>query len=137
MEHRWGKRSVLDIGIQLHLGSGAVDTARITNASLSGAFVNTTRRLPAFTRVVVEVPAASVSRGAPRRVPAYVVRTGPDGLGLEWQEFAPPAITSLLGRFRRREIHGSENSSQSQSPRADTNANLSESREQRRAAVEG
>lgn len=117
MEHRWGKRSALDIGIRLHLRSGDLDTARMTNASLSGAFVTTTRRLPAFTRVVVEIPAASVSRGAPRRVPAYVVRTAPDGLGLEWQEFAPPAITSLLGRFRRRESHVSENSPRSDSPR--------------------
>jgi hypothetical protein len=118
MEHRWGKRSALDIGIRLHLGSGEADTARIANASLSGAFVSTTRRLPAFTRVVVEIPAASGSRDAPRRVPAYVVRTTPDGLGLEWQEFAPPAIISLLGRFRRRESQGSENSSRSHSPQA-------------------
>jgi hypothetical protein len=96
MEHRWGKRSTLDLGVRLPLGSGAVDTGRIANASLSGAFLRTTRRLPAFTRVVVEFEGGSSRQSAPRCVPAYVVRTAPDGLGLEWYEFAPPAVAALL-----------------------------------------
>jgi hypothetical protein len=103
MEHRWGKRSALDIGVGLHLGSGAVDMGRIANASLSGAFVCTTRRLPAFTRVVVEFEGGGSSRqGAPRCVPAYIVRTAPDGQGLEWYEFAPPAVAALLGPIAAR-----------------------------------
>jgi hypothetical protein len=98
MEHRWGKRAVLDIGVRLCLGSGAVDTARVANASLSGAFVRTASRLPAFTRVVVELDGDSARQSAPQRIPAYVVRTASDGLGLEWHEFAPPAIAALLAR---------------------------------------
>jgi hypothetical protein len=98
MEHRWGKRAVMGIGVRLHLCSGAVDTARVANASLSGAFVRIARRLPAFTRVVVELDGGSARQSAPQRIPAYVVRTAPDGLGLEWSEFAPPAIAALLAR---------------------------------------
>jgi hypothetical protein len=98
MEHRWGKRAVLDIGVSLRLGSGTVDTGRLANASLSGAFLRTARRLPAFTRVVVELDSGTARQSAPQRVPAYVVRTAPDGLGLEWHEFAPPAIATLLAR---------------------------------------
>jgi hypothetical protein len=69
MEHHWGKRSTLDIGVGLHLKSGAVDTGRIANASLSGAFVHTTRRLPAFTPVVVEFQGGSSRQSAPRCAP--------------------------------------------------------------------
>ena len=98
MEHRWGKRSALDIRIRLHLHSGAVDAGRIANASLSGAFVRPARSLPAFTRVVVELDGGTARQSAPQRVPAYVVRTAPDGLGLEWYEFSPPAIAALLAR---------------------------------------
>jgi hypothetical protein len=102
MEHRWGKRSTLDIGVELHLRSGAVDTGRIANASLTGAFVRTTRRLPAFTRVVVEFESGSSRQSAPRCAPAYVVRTASEGLGLEWYEFAAPAVAALLGPIAAR-----------------------------------
>jgi hypothetical protein len=102
MEHRWGKRSTLDIGVRLHLGSGVVDTGRIANASLSGALVRTTRRLPAFTRVVVEFERGSSRQSAQRRAPAYVVRMASEGLGLEWYEFAPPAVAALLGPIAAR-----------------------------------
>jgi hypothetical protein len=98
MEHRWGKRSALDIGVRLRLGSGAVDTGRLVNASLSGAFVRTGHCLPAFTRVVVELESGAARQSAPQRTPAYVVRVAPDGLGLEWSEFAPPTIATLLAR---------------------------------------
>jgi PilZ domain len=98
MEHRWGKRSALDIGVRLRLGSGAVDTGRLVNASLSGAFVRTGHCLPGFTRVVVELDRGAARQSVPQRIPAYVVRVAPDGLGLEWSEFAPPAIATLLAR---------------------------------------
>jgi PilZ domain len=96
MEHRWGKRSALDIGVRLRPGSGAVDTGRLVNASLSGAFVRTGHCLPAFTRVVVELDSGGARQSAPQRIPAYVVRVVPDGFGLEWNEFAPHAIAALL-----------------------------------------
>jgi hypothetical protein len=98
MEHRWGKRSALDIGVRLRLGSGAGGTGRIANASLSGAFVRTDLVLPAFAGVVVELEEGGARRNAPRLMLAYVVRTAPDGLGLEWYEFAPPAIATTLAR---------------------------------------
>jgi hypothetical protein len=79
-------------------GSGAVGTGRIANASLSGTFVRTALGLPAFTGVVMELDDAGARQSASQRLPAYVVRAAPDGLGLEWYEFAPPAIATLLAR---------------------------------------
>jgi hypothetical protein len=98
MEHRWGSRSALDTEVRLRLICGAADAGRIKNASLSGALVRTARRLPVFARVLVEFERGS-TRGREREcVPAYVVRAAPDGVGLEWSEFAPPAIATLLER---------------------------------------
>jgi hypothetical protein len=96
VEHRWGKRSVLDAAVRLFSGSRAVVSGRITNASLSGAFIRTDARLPAFGYVLVELNGNGGSHRAPARIPAYVVRQTPDGVAVEWCEFAPPAITSLL-----------------------------------------
>jgi hypothetical protein len=96
MEHRWGKRSALDIGVKLHLGPGAVNAGCITDASLSGAFVRTASRLRVFTHVLTELDGGSPRESESQRIPAYVVRAASDGLGLEWSEFAPPGIATLL-----------------------------------------
>jgi hypothetical protein len=122
MEHRWGKRSALDIGVRLRLGSGAVDTGRLVNASLSGAFVRTSHCLPAFSRVVVELDSGAARQSAPQRIPAYVVRVAPDGVGLEWSEFAPPAIATLLVgtvavRSRNAGVRSAENQADHWTPR--------------------
>ena len=106
MEHRWGKRSALDVGVRLRLGSGVVDMGRLVNASLSGAFVRTGYCLPAFTRVVVELDSGAARQSAPQRIPAYVVRVATDGLGLEWSEFAPPPLKELFGLIAGRTALG-------------------------------
>jgi hypothetical protein len=102
MEHRWGRRARVDMGITLHPGFGAVARGRLTNVSLSGALVRTEMRLPTFTRVVVELPSQDSNPesgdGAAAMLGAYVVRDAPDGFGLEWTEFSPPAIAALLYR---------------------------------------
>jgi hypothetical protein len=97
MEHRWGKRSALDIGVRLCLASGAVSAGRLANASFSGAFVHTACRLLPFTRVIVELESGA-RHNTPQRIGAYVARAEPDGLGLEWCDFAPDAIATLLAR---------------------------------------
>jgi hypothetical protein len=68
------------------------------NASLSGAFVRTGHCLPVFTRAVVDLDSGAARQSASQRIPAYVVRVAPDGLGVEWSEFAPPTIATLLAR---------------------------------------
>ena len=68
----------------------------MANASVSGGLVDTDVRLPVFSHVVVEFDLHGNSGSLKQRVPAYVVRHGQDGIGLEWQEFAPRAIVGLL-----------------------------------------
>ena len=101
MEHRWGKRFPLNTAVKLRLRSGAVVAGGIANASLSGAFVQTTSRLPIYTYVLLELDSDGVQQSGPECIPAYVVRTVPDGVGLEWSEFAPPAVVARLPNRRR------------------------------------
>jgi hypothetical protein len=97
MEHRWGKRSALDIGVRLWLHSEVIGSGRIANVSLSGALVHTACQLSPFNLVIVELE-SGVLHNTPQRIGAYVVRVAPDGLGLEWCDFGPPAIASVLAR---------------------------------------
>ena len=96
MEHRWGERFPLNLTVRLNAGSTLVLGLRLSNLSVSGGLVDTDVRLPVFSHVVVEFDVLGNSGPLKQRVPAYVVRHGPDGIGLEWQEFAPRAIVGLL-----------------------------------------
>lgn len=96
MEHRWGERFPLDISVRLNAGTTVVLGLRMCNISVSGGLVDTDVRLPVFSHVVVEFDVPGSSGPLRQHVPAYVVRHGHDGIGLEWQEFAPRAIVGLL-----------------------------------------
>ncbi len=95
MEHRWGKRTPVEVGVTLHPAVGGVARGRIANVSPSGALVLTDLHVPVLTRVLVEIPGAD---SPPEAVSAYVARQTSHGLGLEWTEFSPPAIATLLSR---------------------------------------
>jgi hypothetical protein len=99
MEHRWGKRVTLSLAVKLRTRSGHVTPGRIENASLSGAFVRTSPGFPPFAHVLLEIEGTPVKS---QPIDAYVVRVTPEGLGLEWAEFAPPAIATVLDRAAAR-----------------------------------
>ncbi len=99
MEHRWGKRVILSVAVRLRTRAGHAIPGRIENASLSGAFVRTSPDLPPYAHVLLEIEGTPVKS---QPIDAYVVRVTPEGLGLEWAEFAPPAIATLLARASAR-----------------------------------
>ena len=96
MEHRWGERFPVELAVRLHSGSTTILNSRLIDASVSGALINTDIRLPVFSHVIVEFDIARRSGVSGQRVAAYVARHAPDGLGVEWQEFAPRPIVNLL-----------------------------------------
>ncbi len=96
MEHRWGRRSAVNVAVTLHSGAGTVVRGRLANISLSGALVLTDVRLPSFTQLIVELESSRPSESVPEMVSAFVVRHSARGLGVEWTEFSPPAIAALL-----------------------------------------
>lgn len=99
MEHRWGVRLLLDVSVRLDGRPQMLTFARLKNASSSGAYVQTRAALPMLSQVWLELDWDR--RDDSKRIAAYVVRTDPDGVGLEWCDFAPRAILTLIERSWR------------------------------------
>jgi hypothetical protein len=95
MEHRWGTRVELDVPAELLTPDGASADAAIKNASLSGAFVETTAKLPLLSRV-------SLNLRAPMDewLDACVVRVEDEGLALEWLDPGSRLVPALLAMRR-------------------------------------
>jgi hypothetical protein len=92
MEHRCGQRVRLDSIVSVTDGSGWSVSARVRDISASGAFLECTAPRATVTRVLVEL------RDGRRAIALAgdVVRRAHDGIGIEWGDFAPAAVTSLL-----------------------------------------
>ena len=97
MEHRLGRRVPTNLDVHLTCRPYAVGAGRMTNASMSGAFVKTRLEPAALSRLIlgVDVPQPWGAK-VHHELLAYVVRHGTDGLGIEWCEFASRAVTRLL-----------------------------------------
>lgn len=96
MEHRWGTRQPLDVGIRLYVGSKPAKAGRLLNASSSGAYVATNPPLPIMTRVQLALGWDGFQRAGRRRIAAYVVRSDARGVGIEWQDFAPLPVPAMI-----------------------------------------
>ena len=96
MEHRWGIRRTLNVGVTLYVESKFPSFGRLLNASSSGAYLATSVRLPLMARVEVALGRDGSQRNRRRRIAAHVVRTSDGGIGLEWEEFAPSPMIALI-----------------------------------------
>jgi hypothetical protein len=96
MEHRWGIRQTLDVGVKLYVGSQPPRLGRLLNASSSGAYVATNSPLPIMTRVRLALGWDRFQRADRHRIAAYVVRSDARGIGIEWQEFAALPMLALM-----------------------------------------
>lgn len=98
MEHRWGIRQTLDVGVKLYVGSQPPRLGRLLNASSSGAYVATSSPLPIMSRVRLALGWDRFQRADRHRIAAYLVRSDARGVGIEWQEFAPLPMLALRDR---------------------------------------
>lgn len=93
MEHRLGQRISIDVPVRIIGIPGALGIGRLRDISASGSFVQTRLALPSLSMIEIVLP-HGLSVDAPT-LTGYVVRSTPLGLGIEWTEFAPQAISSL------------------------------------------
>jgi hypothetical protein len=99
MEHRWGHRREISRIVHLESRSGVATRGRMSNVSISGAFV--VSPLPARLYSYVQVQFSSIQHNGTRSrmsVEAQVVRKERGGFGIEWCEFNPEAIQCLSCR---------------------------------------
>ena len=94
MEHRWGTRVELDVPAEILNGDGMLARAVVKNASLSGAFLETSMKLPPLSRVYVTLPVTG------HLLDACVVRVQSTGLALEWLERGSHLAPALLSMRR-------------------------------------
>jgi hypothetical protein len=96
MEHRWGERTRVDIPTRIATRhSVLVGAGRFTNLSASGGFIAGSLSVRLFSQVQVSVVSPSPQREAVL-LAAYVSRKCSSGVGVEWCDFAPMAVTELL-----------------------------------------
>ncbi len=91
MEHRWGTRVEMNVPAELKTTAGWSVAASVTNASISGAFVETREKLPLLSRVSVYLVGA-----AEELLDAWVVRLENTGMALEWLDPGSRTVPALL-----------------------------------------
>jgi hypothetical protein len=101
MEHRFGHRVSTQLPVALEVASQGQATGRVRNVSVSGTFVQTDLRAPFLVRVRVYFDEQH-SRGSLKfALDAYLVRSTPEGLGLEWVDTEPAILQTLLSTLER------------------------------------
>jgi PilZ domain len=95
MEHRWGQRVRVDWPVRIKGKTFNRLRARLSDLSLSGAFIQVDMDVRILCRLQV---ALNVSHLTPNAVSlhAHVVRKGYRGVGIEWAALAPATYRSLL-----------------------------------------
>jgi len=106
MEHRWGERVGVDLPVRITGHPFSVRAGRLANLSVSGAFIRADFDLRLLSRILVAIELPHRPKRDAPMIPAFVARKFKHGIGIEWCEFKPPAISRLLQsstarRFRR------------------------------------
>ena len=96
MEHRWGERVMLDCPARMVLGDGTGSDGWLRNASISGAWIDTSAKLPVNGTLTVIVTAGAGARRRAVELPACVVRNGPGGVAVEWRDMGVATLVGLL-----------------------------------------
>jgi hypothetical protein len=91
VEVRWGSRYKFGATAELSAHGMPCSAATIRDASLSGAFVETSSSFPLFTRIAVR----AVSQPC-EWLEACVVRSESDGVAVRWMEPGLRPISNLL-----------------------------------------
>jgi hypothetical protein len=97
MEHRLGSRHATDVGVYLRTwGSTVSAKGRLTDLSVSGAFISTLVPCRPLLHVTVQI----VHEGRPRRsgpcVEGQIVRLADGGIGIEWIELQPELVAQFV-----------------------------------------
>lgn len=102
MEHRWGHRVAVDLEVRLLNGTQLLGTGRIVNASVSGAFIETSDPVPQFSNLMLQSISAGDESGNAENIPACVLRVDHRGVGVEWRDMACPAVIAIVTHAAQR-----------------------------------
>ena len=83
--------------VRLGSNGAEIGMANIANASISGAFLETSLKLPVNANITLEPVSTAGPALEGLKLVARVARVDPRGLGIEWRVMATPQILALLG----------------------------------------
>ena len=83
--------------VRLGSNGAEIGMANIANVSISGAFLETSLKLPVNANIVLEPVSTAGAALAGLKLVARVARIDPRGLGIEWRVMATAQTLALLG----------------------------------------
>jgi len=92
---RWSRRIAADIPVQVAADGSPTIHGHLKDLSLSGALLTTDHALRLHAYIEISIKALEMGRDVIRLM-ARVTRNLEGGVGVEWCEFAPSAVTDLL-----------------------------------------
>ena len=92
---RWSRRIAVDIPVQVAADGSPIIHGHLKNLSVSGALLTTDHALRLHAYIEISLKPPETGHGAVRLM-ARVTRNLEGGVGVEWCEFAPSAVTDLL-----------------------------------------
>jgi hypothetical protein len=92
---RWSRRIAVDVPVQVAAVGSPTIHGHLRDLSLSGALVITDHAVPLHAYIEICIKPLETGHAAVR-VMARVTRNMEGGVGVEWCEFAPNAVTDLL-----------------------------------------
>jgi hypothetical protein len=97
MEHRYGVRylSAIEVYVRSHSGRVAAP-GRLLDVSISGAFVFTSLSIAPLSSIMVEVVSMAAAARRCKPIEAQVIRRTDNGLGIEWKDLTPAALSQLV-----------------------------------------
>ena len=99
MERRYGQRRSSSLAVTLRTKQGTAVEGQVYEISSSGALVATPWPAKLNSRVLLQF---KVRHPNPKGTVAWaeVVRRAPNGFAVEWEEFSPPVVRSILRELR-------------------------------------
>ena len=89
MEHRWGERVGVDIPVRITGHPFTVRTGRLSNLSVSGAFIRADLDVRPLSRILVAIDLPHRPKRDAPLIPAFVARKLKDGIGTQWRNVLP------------------------------------------------
>jgi hypothetical protein len=96
MEHRFGHRVSTQVRVRIGVSPQSFSTGHLRDLSVSGAFVQTSVRPAPMGSIRVYFDERHSHGSLKFELDAYLVRSTPDGLGLEWAESESAILLALL-----------------------------------------
>jgi len=97
MEHRLGSRHSTDVAVYMRTwGSTVSAKGRLTDLSVSGAFISTLLPCRPLLHVTVQIVPEGRSRRNGTSVEGQIVRLAEGGIGVEWSELQPEVVAQFV-----------------------------------------